>query len=208
MMSDIGRGGPIFVDADTRGSTDRSVELPTILARNLKRLRMRSGYSLDRLAQLSGVSRAMIGQIESAKSVPTVGLLARVAQALDVELANLVTTPHSAGHLVLRRDGARVLESSGGKFRLRTLLGASGPDGTGFHEARIAPLHTEELEPYSPGTRANVVVAHGTLAVADGGKLHVTLNEGDALQFNADTPHSYRNPARTETVFYLVTSLS
>ena len=40
-------------------------ELPAILGHNMRRLRTRQGHSLDRLAKLSGVSRAMLGQIET-----------------------------------------------------------------------------------------------------------------------------------------------
>ena len=31
------------------------------------------------------------------------------------------------------------------------------------------------------------------------------LNEGDAIEFDADAPHSYRNAAKSETVAYVVT---
>jgi transcriptional regulator with XRE-family HTH domain len=205
-MSEV--SGIVLSGPATNGSNDRALELPTILGRNLKRLRTRNGYSLDRLAQLSGVSRAMIGQIESAKSVPTVGLLARVAKALDVELANLVMTQEAPGHVILRGADAKLLQASGGKFTSRTLLSDAGGRGVEFHEVRIAPLHTEESEPHAPGTRESLIVARGTLAFSTVDKLAVTLNEGDALQFEADVSHSYRNPARVETVLYVVRTRS
>jgi DNA-binding XRE family transcriptional regulator len=50
-------------------------ELSIIVGSNLRRLRRRQGHSLERLAQLSGVSRAMLGQIETGK--PTINLYGR-----------------------------------------------------------------------------------------------------------------------------------
>ena len=54
-------------------------DLAHVLGRNLRRLRTRQGLSLERLAKVSGVSRAMLGQIELGRSVPTIGLLWKVA---------------------------------------------------------------------------------------------------------------------------------
>ena len=52
-----------------------------IVGDNLRWLRKRERYSLDTLAQLSGVSRAMLGQIECGKSAPIINLLGRIAVA-------------------------------------------------------------------------------------------------------------------------------
>src|SRR4051812_8949451 len=51
--------------ASLSAGADPTADLPSVLGKNLKRQRTRRGYSLERLAALSGVSRAMIGQIES-----------------------------------------------------------------------------------------------------------------------------------------------
>ena len=72
----------------------------------------------------------------------------------------------------------------------------------------VITLHTEDAEPHAPGTRESLIVARCTLAVSTVNKLAVTLNEGDALQFEADVSHSYRNPARIETVLYIVRTRS
>ena len=45
-------------------SADASSDLTPVVGTNLRRLRMKRGLSLERLARASGVSRAMLGQIE------------------------------------------------------------------------------------------------------------------------------------------------
>ncbi|MEZ8384857.1 helix-turn-helix domain-containing protein, partial [Vibrio splendidus] len=42
---------------------------------NLKRLRQEKGWSLDKTAKETGVSKAMLGQIERGESSPTVAKL-------------------------------------------------------------------------------------------------------------------------------------
>jgi len=69
---------------------DPADEIALLTGRNLRRLRTRRGYSLDRLAKISGVSRAMLGQIETGKSSPTISILSKIALALDVPCSSLI----------------------------------------------------------------------------------------------------------------------
>jgi Helix-turn-helix domain len=64
-MSESAR--PVIAGGSSVGGNevdDGSAELSSILGRNLRRLRTQRGHSLERLARLSGVSRAMLGQID------------------------------------------------------------------------------------------------------------------------------------------------
>ncbi|MES2933660.1 MAG: helix-turn-helix transcriptional regulator, partial [Pseudomonadota bacterium] len=63
---------------------DNTIE--NLVAANLARLRAARNLSLDALARLSGVSRAMLAQIESGRSVPSIRVLHRVASALQVSV--------------------------------------------------------------------------------------------------------------------------
>jgi DNA-binding XRE family transcriptional regulator len=59
-----------------------ATDLAPVVGGNLRRLRTRRGLSLERLAQISGVSRAMLGQIELGQSAPTINVLWKIARAL------------------------------------------------------------------------------------------------------------------------------
>ena len=183
---------------------DPSAELSAALARNLRRLRTRRGHSLERLARLSGVSRAMLGQIETGKSVPTISLLWKVANALNVPFASLLAVGETPGLAVLRREGAKILASSEGRFTSRALFPFDEERRVEFYELRLAPLHREEAAGHAPGTRENLVVIHGTVEIRVEGEAPVVLCQGDAVLFEADVPHSYRNLGETEAEIYLV----
>lgn len=190
------------LDAFAPEATPRDV--PVIVGSNLRRLRKAQGLSLERLAELSGVSRAMLGQIETAKSVPTVSLLWRVADALGVPVATLVATEREPTVVVLNRDRASVLITSEGRYSARSLLPGARQRSTGFFELQIEAGHREEFPASQIGTRHNLVVSHGQLTVAVGADAPVKLAEGDAIAFEASSIYAIENPSTSRTTAYLV----
>jgi transcriptional regulator with XRE-family HTH domain len=192
--------------SDCRSPIDPVVDLPVIVGRNLRRLRIRQGHSLEQLAKHSGVSRAMLGQIETGKSTPTIGLLWKVATALGVPFASLIATDDARGNLIFRRASAKLLSSSQGRFTSRALFPFDSKTHAEFYELRLAPLHWHEAQAHALGTQENLVVAKGTVEIIPGSERPVTLNEGDAILFEADVPHSYRNLGNEEAILFLVTT--
>ena len=61
----------------------------------------------------------------------------------------------------------------------------------------------EEAEAHAPGTKENLAVSAGEVEVVVGGIGH-HLGTGDAISFDADVPHAYKNPGQTDAVMYLV----
>jgi transcriptional regulator with XRE-family HTH domain len=179
-------------------------DVPVIVGSNLRRLRKAQGLSLERLAELSGVSRAMLGQIETAKSVPTVSLLWRVADALGVPVATLVATEREPTVVVVSRDRASVLVTSEGRYAARSLSPTNRQRSTGFFELTIAGGHREAFEPAQIGTRHNLVVAQGRLTVAVSGDAPTILEQGDAIAFEASNAYVIENASTSQATAYLV----
>jgi transcriptional regulator with XRE-family HTH domain len=190
--------------SDHRTSESTVRDVPAIVGSNLRRLRKAQGLSLERLAELSGVSRAMLGQIETAKSVPTVSLLWRVADALGVPVATLVATGREPNVVVLRRDRASVLVANDGRYASRSLSPARRQRSPGFFELTFAPGHSQEFPAPPIGTSHNLVVARGCLTVVVGGEDPAALNEGDAILFAASNGYAIDNTAESEATAYLV----
>src|SRR6059058_1253462 len=91
-------------------------DLTTVVGDNLRKLRAQRGLSLEKLAQQSGVSRAMLGQIELGQSAPTINVLWKIAAGLGVTFSALLTAQPRSGPRVLRGKEARVLSSADRKF--------------------------------------------------------------------------------------------
>ncbi len=183
--------------------TKAAADLPSTVGSNLRRIRARNGLSLEKLASLSGVSRGMIGQIETGKSTPTVGLLSRLAEALDVELVSLLIAQQAPITKVLRRGRTKTIQASNGKFVARSLSRRDTP-GVEFSEVVIARSHFEEGERRAPGTRAHVAVASGIVVVTIAGEPSTTLAAGDAIIFAADAVHGFHNVGDDEAILYTV----
>lgn len=193
-------------DARERVSDTHSRDVPAIVGSNLRRLRKANGLSLERLAELSGVSRAMLGQIETAKSVPTVSLLWRVADALGVPVATLVATEREPSVLVVKRDSARVLVSSEGRFASRNLSPDHRQRSTGFFELSLAAGHKERFAATDIGTRHNLVVSVGRLALSVANEPLIVLEQGDAIAFEGSTAWEVENTSLSGAIAYLVVS--
>ncbi len=186
-----------------RASPAASPDLVPIVGANLRKLRVKRGLSLERLARASGVSRAMLGQIELAQSAPTINVMWRIAHALDVPFSALISVETARGTSVLRSASAKQLTSHDGKFSSRALFPFDQPRRTEFYELRFAGGAIENAAAHPLGTLENLIVARGALAIDVGGERH-ELAQGDAIVFRADVPHTYVNPSDEETVVYLV----
>jgi len=181
-----------------------SIEPPTAaLAANLRRVRLAAGWSLDTLAEQSGVSRSMLSQIELGHSAPTINVLWKIAQALKVPFSALLVDASRGRVRLLRGKQAKTIASSDGGFVSRPLFPSDRPRQVEFYELRLAAGAVEEAEPHAPGTVENLVVNQGELEITIGAEQH-RLARTDAIQFEADVPHAYRNPGRSEAVLYLV----
>lgn len=180
-----------------------SQDLTPVVGDNLRRLRTQRGLSLERLAKASGVSRAMLGQVELGQSTPTINVLGKIARALGVPFSTLITQRGAGTTHVLRAETAKRLTSADGRFVSRALFPFDAPRSVEFYELRLAPGTTEEAEPHPPGTVENLVVTHGAVEITIAADRRA-LAAGDAILFEADVAHSYRNAGKVEAVMYLV----
>ncbi|MTJ82148.1 MAG: helix-turn-helix domain-containing protein [Telmatospirillum sp.] len=171
---------------------------------NLRRLRTRRGLSLERLAKASGVSRAMLGQIELGRSAPTINVLWKIATSLDVPFAALISgAPGCDPVSVMRRADAKILTSPDGRFSSRALFPFDSPHKVEFYELRLAPDSRARSEAHAPGTTETLMVNKGRLEVEIGRRTW-RLETGDAVLFEADAAHAYHNPGHDEGLYYLV----
>jgi transcriptional regulator with XRE-family HTH domain len=178
-------------------------DLAPVVGSNLRRLRQERGLSLEKLSRLCGVSRAMLGQVELGQSAPTINVLWKISTALGVPFSALIGSKQSSGPTVLRAEHAKVLSSQDGSFRSRALFPFDEPRRVEFYELKLAPRGEERADAHPPGTVENLVVSTGAVELELEG-VREQLRRGDAIVFNADVRHVYRNLGDAEAVMYLV----
>jgi len=182
---------------------DADPDMAPVVGRNLRRLRMQRGLSLERLSKASGVSRAMLGQIELGQSAPTINVLWKIARALDLPFSALISTTGGTGTRLMRAQQAKRLTSHDGRFASRALFPFDEPRRVEFYELTLKSHSEERADPHPPGTLENLLVTRGTLEMEIGAERHV-LAPGDAILFEADKPHVYRNVGQDDLTMYLV----
>ena len=205
-----GRGGRrTLVQEPTAGpesaleSAPTPTDLAPVVGANLRRLRVKRALSLEKLSRLSGVSRAMLGQIELGQSAPTINVLWKISTALGVPFSGLIGQRQAGGVVVLRGENAKTLTSHDGSFSSRALFPFDEPRRVEFYELRLRARGEERADAHAPGTVENLVVSKGTVEIEVEGSRQL-LAQGDAIVFEADASHVYRNASDDEAVLYLV----
>ncbi|BBL74926.1 helix-turn-helix domain-containing protein [Methylomagnum ishizawai] len=181
----------------------QETELAGVIGDNLRRFRKQRGWSLEQFGRLAKVSRAMLGQIELSRSVPTITVLWKIARALDVPISALLNRDMQEGPRTIAAGQARIVSSPSGWLRSRALFTPDMAGKVEFYESTLDAWASEEAEPHPQGSRANLAVCQGQLELLIEQKRY-PLSAGDAICFAADLPRSYRNPGPAEARFYLV----
>lgn len=201
-----GRRGAAVTASDGGRSRDPE-ELAVRVAQRLAELRRQRQLSLEALARVSGVSRAMLWQIEQGRSAPTLKVLARIADSLDVSLTDLLHGARAPQAEVLRACDAKQLVSADGGYVSRALFPFIGTHAVEFYEIRLLPGAVERAAAHAAGTVENLVVNAGRVEIEVGERVHA-LATGDAIHFRADQAHAYRNPGSEPALLYLVMSFA
>ncbi|WP_243523932.1 helix-turn-helix domain-containing protein [Bacillus pseudomycoides] len=170
-------------------------EIHLILARNLKAIREKEKLSLEKVSQLSGVSKAMIGQIERGESSPTLTTIWKIANGLKVSFTSLINNPEPDTTIVLKNE-IQVLSEDGGRYRVYP----SFP----FQEDRRFEVYAVEIEKegilhsdsHKEGTEEFITVFDGEVTIRVSEEAY-QLRSGDSIRFKADRPHTYYNSGET-----------
>lgn len=168
-----------------------------IIAKNLKIYREEKKISLERVAELTGVSKTMIGQIERGESSPTITTIWKIANGLKISFTSLINDPQPDANVILKAEVQELLEDDG-KYRVYP----SFP----FQADRRFEVYTVEIEPdgflsaegHKEGTEEFITVFDGevTIGVND---VEYTVKSGDSIRFKADRSHSYHNEGESLT---------
>jgi transcriptional regulator with XRE-family HTH domain len=189
------------------GSRRPAIErLGAIVAERLQRLINRKGRTYEKIADLSGLDVGELRRIGRGEEPPTIAHLWRIANALGVPFGSLIASKESSSLLVMRKIETPALRSGDGGFVSRALYPYDSQRPIEFYHVTIGPSHIERAEAHPPGTKETLVVATGSIEVVVGKEPPVQLDEGDAADFLADVPHSYRNLGVVPAAIYLVMS--
>lgn len=77
------------------------------VARNIRKLRVERGISQENLAVDAEIDRTYVSRLERGLENPTIGVLERIANALDTQLINFFVPPSTGARVPQNLRGGR-----------------------------------------------------------------------------------------------------
>lgn len=170
----------------------------------IRQLRKRRAWTLDQLAELSGVSRSMLSQVERGVANPTLAVAFRIATAFGLSLGDLVDGATQVTRMdVIRHDDETSIFRDDECCRVRTLSPLNLEKDVEFYEVVLHAGSELKSAAHFEGTREFLTVQKGSVQVTTGTE-SATLKRGDSVQYNADVEHSIKNIGTGDAILFLV----
>lgn len=185
---------------------EREPELAQQVGNRIRRQRLGRGLTLKQVEAQAGLSLTFVSEVERGQTTPTVGSLSKIARALRVSPAELLVEPEPARTLVAGAAAdRRLLTLHHGAAVVECLLGPDSPYDVSLYLLRLAPNAALGERECAMGVAEEFGhVLEGRLVVRVG-DLEYALDEGDAIHFRGDLPHTVKNPRSSPARAFWVT---
>ncbi|MDP4143323.1 MAG: XRE family transcriptional regulator [Bacillota bacterium] len=173
--------------------------LSPVIGRKLKELRIKKNLSLDDTAKLTGVSKAMLGQMERGESNPTVSTLWKIATGLKVSFSSFIDEFEDNAEIICQDDIDPVIEDNN-RMRLYPIFSFNPRSGFEIFTIELEPSCNHISSPHDEGVEEYIIVTEGELELTLNDKTY-TLTKGNSIKFKGDSPHAYRNTSTARATF-------
>jgi transcriptional regulator with XRE-family HTH domain len=174
--------------ASSGNGTQEAVPDGTRIGAHLKAARLAARMSMAEVAEQAGLTKGFVSKLERDLANVSVASLIRLCDALGISVGSLFAA--SAGEVI--RHGAYPPINFGGRKMTEYLLTPSGEKRVQAILSDIEPGGGSGADPYAlPADVEFAFVLSGQLQVTVAGE-HITLEQGDAFTFPADTQHTFR----------------
>jgi transcriptional regulator with XRE-family HTH domain len=172
------------------------------IGKNILRIRKGRNLSLDKVAEMTGVSKAMLGQIERDESNPTVTTLWKIATGLRVSFSSLIKE-ETPSVTVVSADHTNLISEDEGNYRVHPLFPFDPKKQFEVFSIVLEPEHSHESEAHHTGVEEYIMVSEGALEVIIDHETYV-VTKGSAIHFQADRPHIYRNSSKFPVTYIMI----
>ncbi|MBB5204887.1 transcriptional regulator with XRE-family HTH domain [Inhella inkyongensis] len=173
------------------------------LAQRLMTLRTAAGWSLEDLAQRSGISRATLSRLERAETSPTAHLLGRLCAAHGLTLSSLLAEVETLPVRHLGPAQQSQWEDPSLGFRRRMLAPPMRGFATELLECRLQPgAHIRYEHPPVAGLEHHLWLISGQLQLQLDGQVH-RLRAGASLSYKLWGASQFDVPGKTEAHYLL-----
>jgi len=182
---------------------------PPMIGRNIQEIRKQQGLTLGVLSEKSGVSKAMLSQIEAEKVNPTIATVWKISQGLDVDINTLLkgTAEPSRKFMVTRSESITRLDTDEEGVHIKVLSPISMVEDLEMYLLTFKEGGRLESSPHFAGTEEFLTIMKGRVRVS-AGKNASELSSGDFIRYNCDIEHIIENLGPEEAVVHMVVRFS
>ena len=160
------------------------------ISRNLRTLRKDKGLTLDKLADLTGVSKSMLGEIERDGTNPTILTLWKIADGLKIPLTSLIST-REPDYKIVRGDDLEAVSRTKA-YEILTIFPYYEAHKNEILHLKIAPHGRLLNEGHLNGVDEFIYVISGAVRMQLDGE-EILLEVGDAIRFKGELAHAFNN---------------
>jgi len=173
--------------------------LNLIIGNKLKDIRNKRNLSLDESAKLTGVSKAMLGQIERGQSNPTVSTLWKIATGLKVPFSFFTDEDQDDLKVVYQKDINPIIEDNN-RMKLYPIFPFDARNGLEIFTIELEPGCNHISTPHDDGVEEYIIVTEGEIEVTINEREFI-LQKGNSIRFMANKPHTYKNINQDRSTF-------
>lgn len=153
------------------------------MAVRLKALRGEGGWSLDALAQRSGVSRATLSRLENGQVSPTASVLGRLCSVYGITMSRLMAMIETGFAPLVQQDEQAVWQDPETGFTRKSVSPPADTLNAEVLECMLpAGARIDYPEPPVPGLEHHLYLLAGALKMTVDDHVH-TLHKGDCLRY-------------------------
>lgn len=168
------------------------------IAVNLQAIRKEKQLTLQDLADLTGVSKSMLGEIERGASNPTITVLWKITTGLKIPISRLIHEQEPNNQLV-RAEQWRPLQNKPNDISL--IFECDHTRNFEVYHIEFQPGAIYRSNEHEKGVVEYTMVYEGEFTIALGEETFV-LQKGDSFIFEGDKVHTYRNDGAVVTRAY------
>lgn len=171
----------------------------------IKEIRKDKRLTLGVLAEKSGVSKAMLSQIESDKVNPTIATLWKISTGLDVDINELtrVVSVQKRNFTLTKKDEITVLDCDEEGVHIKTLTSVDLIDDLEMYLITFGNGTALRSEAHFPGTEEFLTLLSGEITVTAGSNVTV-MQKDDFLSYHSDIEHSIVNTGKDKALVHMV----
>lgn len=162
--------------------------------------RKKQNISLDTAAKKTGVSKAMLGQIERNESSPTLSTVWKISVGLHIPMATLLSSDGNGAYAVKKLSDISPLIELEGHIRVYNIFPFDPLSAFDYLYIELDPHYHYPSTGHPNAIEEYVVVTSGRLTLHIAEQIY-ELYEGDSITFRGNEPHSYENTSEHLVVF-------